>query len=676
MLEEDQELFGEFLEESSDTITKLYETLDGFSSSDDKEESINKIFRGVHTIKGSCIMFGMIKLHEVAHNLESYITPFRNTPETITTEILDYITSEVDKISTLLQSGDEAAIEIDTPPTSIIEEEKQSPSSEIQSDSFIDELIEKSKFFKDYISMFDDLFLGYKKGDKVLFELEGNEDLSKIVQKVEKFGFDTLNTIRLNESSSAYLMYNTQSPLPKESMGILNKLSERDILNWILPPTSRQIEEGEKIPQQELLVIDSEESQADRPKVAEQKRQELIRVPEERINQALDNIWELFLIRNQLSYLIDTNYKWLNKRPEFVRSWELLDSTFESNITELESRTMRMRMSSLKNIYSRLGKVVRTYTRETGKKINFKTEGDKTELDKKVIDMLYDPLVHLIRNSMDHGIESPEARKKNDKPDVGTISISSKVVGSEVIITVADDGKGIDHNKIVKHANEKGLDTSWIKTKEEAIKLIFTPGFSTAQEISAVSGRGVGMDAVVSSVQSIGGDLDVETEVGSGTVFKISLPLSMSVVSALVMNVNNCKIACATSSIVETKRLRFTELKRNSGELFYLDHDTHIPCIQLDKHLYLEHSNPNPLVKKSEVHACMVEVGSRKMALLVDSIDDYSNLVIKPMPKKIPFLPFVNGVSILATGDPIFIFSPHKIIAEFNAKSCTGARDE
>ena len=675
MLEEDDELFGEFLEECTDTISKLYETLDDYQGLEDKEEAINRIFRGVHTIKGSCIMFGMIRLHEVSHNLESYITPLRDSPEKVDAEIVDYITHEMDKISTLLQSGDEASVEIATDSQPSIVEEKVEEDQGDDSDAFIATISSKSQYFGDYITMFDDLFKHYNNKDAVLFELEGNGGFEKILQKTEKFGIEHLNSADLPNQRTAHLMHGTTSPLSREAYELLRKFEEMKIITWIIKPEDVP-SASEKVPVPQKTSVAEVQTAAEPPTQKDQPRQELIRVPEDRINQALDNIWELFLIRNQLSYLINTNYKWLNKNPEFIRSWELLDSTFEGNITELESRTMRMRMSSLKNIYSRLSKIVRSYTRESGKKIIFKTEGDKTELDKKVIDMLYDPLVHLIRNSMDHGVESPEEREASGKPAEGIIHVDAKVIGSEVVITVADDGKGIDPKKVLAHANKKGLDTSWIKTDEEAIKLIFTPGFSTAEQVSAVSGRGVGMDAVISSVQSVGGEVDVETNLGIGSTFKISLPLSMSVVSALVMNVNSCKIACATSAIIETKRLNFSELKMNSGELYYLDHETHIPCIQLDKHIYVEHAKDNPLVKKSEVHACMIEVGSRKIALLIDSIDDYSNLVIKPMPKKIPSLPFVTGVSILATGSPIFIFSPHKMINEFQSNSSSGAIHE
>lgn len=676
MFSEDDELFGEFLEESTDTISKLYDTLDEFLDLEDKTEAINMIFRGVHTIKGSCIMFGMNKLHELSHALETYITPLRDRPEEVTSEIIEYITSEVDKMSTLLQSGDEAEIGKSSPvPPTTSETKEVKP---IQ--NFIEHIISKSQYFKDYIDMFDDLFKGFENSDKVLFELNANENITPIISKIEKFGLDTINTEDCEEGRQVHLIHNIK-PITTEALKIINKFEELKIINWLYDPSKNNTESNmpsgpEETPTKIKEEAPENNSETKNKKNQEVKRQELIRVPEDRINQALDNIWELFLIRNQLSYLIGTNYKWLSKNPEFVRSWELLDSTFESNITELESRTMRMRMSSLKNIYSRLGKVVRTYTKETGKKINFQTTGDNTELDKKVIDMLYDPLVHLIRNSMDHGVEDSATRLALGKSEFGLITIAAQVVGSEVVITVSDNGKGIDHNKILESANEKGLDTSWVKTEDDALKLIFTPGFSTAQEISAVSGRGVGMDAVVTSIQSVGGSVDVETEVGSGSTFKITLPLSMSVVSALVMNVNSCKMACATASIIETKRLKYTELKQNSGELYYLDHDTHIPCIPLDKHLYVEHSKENPLIKKSEVHACMIEIGNRKMALLVDSIDDYSNLVIKPMPKKIPELPFVTGVSILATGAPIFIFSPHKLIAEFHISCCEGEKND
>ncbi|MBF0364165.1 MAG: Hpt domain-containing protein [Oligoflexia bacterium] len=562
----DNEFIKDFYEEAQDILQNIYEMLGKYLESSDKVEALNSIARGVHTIKGSCIMFGMTQLNKVSHDLESYMGTLKPYANEIIQEQVTYILRVVDKMSELLANGDKGSI--------------------------------------------DDLPLAPK--------------LAAISEPVEKIVEKTI----IEEEA-----------VTQEENNIVS------IKNW---------------------KNDKESSTASgngngNGATAVQALTEVIRVPVERVNQALDNIWEIFLIRNQLAYLFGQNSTWLNQHPEFVRSWEFLDSSLETNITELESKTMRMRMASLKSIYQRLSQTLRDYSDRYKKPIKLHLIGEEIELDKKIIDILYEPLIHLLRNACDHGIEEGEERASKNKPLEGNIYLSAKIIGNEVIIEIKDDGQGIDPQKLLKKAKEKGLDVSRIQTEKEAIDIIFLAGFSTATEVSEISGRGVGMDAVRTSIQKMGGTIKVDTNVGSGSVFTLTLPLSMSVVSALVMRVNGQVFASTTNPIIETKIINYSDLNRNGDDLYYMQRNNYIKCIDLKNDIFIQSIDRKSLVKKDDGAICLIEHNGQEIALLVDCIEEYYSLVIKPIPSNAPKIPFVLGVSILATGEPIFIISLTKL---------------
>ena len=263
-------------------------------------------------------------------------------------------------------------------------------------------------------------------------------------------------------------------------------------------------------------------------------RGEVLRIPLKKVNDTLNSIWEIFLIRNQISYLFEKNKVFFKKNYEIFQEWEILDNSLKRNITELESTAMSMRMENMSSLYSRMAKVVREYKKNTAKDIELQAIGEEVELDKKVIDKLGEPLIHLVRNALDHGIEYPDKRKEKNKPTKGKIKLSAYSLSDKVVLKIEDDGKGINPQKIKEKALQMGLDLSHIHSDIDMIHLIFSSGFSTAEMITDVSGRGVGMDAVRKSIQNLGGEIFIDSQVGKGTIFTIELPLSLSVIDSIL----------------------------------------------------------------------------------------------------------------------------------------------
>ena len=382
---------------------------------------------------------------------------------------------------------------------------------------------------------------------------------------------------------------------------------------------------------------------------------ELIRVSLERVQRNFDIISEIFLTRNQLKYLVERLANGDVANDEFFQSWEVLDASLRKSIGELEAVALSMRMTSLKNSFKRMEKTITGYASQSGKHINVRLEGSDTELDKKIVDSLSEPLIHLTRNAMDHGIESDEIRKAAGKPLPANILIAANVVGNEVHICVSDDGKGIDDTAVLTSAKRKGLDVSHIKTKEEAINLIFVPGFSTKDSATDVSGRGVGMDAVRTYVESFGGSISIQTTLGLGSLFTMRLPLGMSLLSSLIASVNGRLVAISLAGVVETAAVNRTLILRNEQRSFYDRNGIFIPCI--DTHEFLFATNKSSDIKQKEVAICVCDTPSGQVALCFDRLLENAEIVLKTLPKVSASLPYLTGVSILPTGEPVFVLS-------------------
>ncbi|MGE4231715.1 MAG: chemotaxis protein CheA [Bacteriovoracia bacterium] len=395
---------------------------------------------------------------------------------------------------------------------------------------------------------------------------------------------------------------------------------------------------------------------------AQNSGSEMLRVPVDRVQRNLDVISEVFLIRNQMTYLVEKYFSGAGADHAFVQAWESLDNSLRRSIGELENVAMSMRMMPITGLFSRMEKTVRAYTEESGKRIQIQKGGEHTELDKKVLDALGEPLIHLIRNAMDHGIESPDARAGAGKPESGTIILSAKVAGNEVIIAVQDDGKGISADKIRQAALAKGIDVSRANDEKSAIDLIFLPGFSTASSVTETSGRGVGMDVVKSAIERLGGSIEIHTKLGKGTTFLIRLPLSMSVIPAIVVRLNEVLYAVGTADIIETRRMSIKEIKMNADEGFIRYRDIFIPCYNLEHvlqgHDTVEHGY------QSSVFICIVRHKDGYIALRVGALENNTEIVVKPMPTLSPHISYVTGISVLPTGHPVFVLSLGRLCRE------------
>ena len=384
-------------------------------------------------------------------------------------------------------------------------------------------------------------------------------------------------------------------------------------------------------------------------------------VGETAINQA-----RLEQIRNNMDWAIDNGTFLLEEgdqnQTKIREAWErnvtLLSETQESLlqimahsdriIRELQDQVMNVRMVPIGTLFNAFQRLVRDAARNTGKQIRLDIQGEGTELDKTIVEQLSNPFKHLIRNSIDHGIEMPDIRQARGKSPQGTITLNAFHKEGSIQIEIKDDGGGIDANKILAIARKKGVVAADEElTDDESVRLIFRAGFSTAKAVSDLSGRGVGMDVVRRDIEALRGQIDIQTQVGEGSVFRIKLPLTMAIIDGMLVGVGDNVFIVPLLSIVESLRPRRRHIKsvQNQGELIEVRGE-YIPLVRLYQLFHMQPKTTDP----SKALVVIVENGGRKACLLVDEAIDQRQSVIKSLEDNFWQVPGVSGATILSDG--------------------------
>lgn len=345
-----------------------------------------------------------------------------------------------------------------------------------------------------------------------------------------------------------------------------------------------------------------------------------VRVDIEKLDTLMNLMGELVINKVRLEQIGQTH-----RLSELTETLEQMDRV----TTDLQNIVMKVRMVPVSQVFNRFPRMVRDVTKELNKEINLTIEGEDTELDRTVIDEIGDPIMHLLRNSLDHGIEMPDEREAKGKPRIGEVGLIARHEGNNVVIMVTDDGKGIDPNVIRRLAVEKGLFTQEeVDSMEDsdAVRIVFLPGFSTAKKISDISGRGVGMDVVKSKIESLSGHVDVETHVNEGSVFKIKLPLTLAIIQAMLVQVQQEMYAIPLASIDSTLSIQPNDISTvQNNEVIVLRGEI-IPIIRMEETLMVPHLN-----NTTELFVVVVHAGDSKAGIVVDKLIGQQEIVIKTL---------------------------------------------
>jgi two-component system chemotaxis sensor kinase CheA len=372
-----------------------------------------------------------------------------------------------------------------------------------------------------------------------------------------------------------------------------------------------------------------------------------IRVDLDKVDRVVNMVSELVITQSMLTQQMDENLR--ARYTELVRGLEVLAQTTRG----LQDSVMAIRAQPVKSVFSRMPRLVRELATKTGKKIKLETIGENTEIDKTVIEQLSDPLTHMIRNSADHGIEDPEKRKSRGKPEIGTIRLSAEQAGGNILIIVEDDGNGINRERVLQLARDKGLVAPDITPTDEQIdQLIFAPGFSTADAVSDISGRGVGMDVVLSNIKKIGGSVHVRSWTGKGSRVTLRLPLTLAVLDVMLVKVGESPYVVPLSSIVETMQCSGAIFERvpSGGQVLQVRGE-YVQVIDVAQRFGM-HSNKAP--DERFVVLCESE-GSQKVALVVDDIIGQQQVVIKSLEENFEQVEGIAGGTILGDGNVALI---------------------
>lgn len=663
---------GKFVEESLDNINDLEEALFLLEKDMTNSEIIERIFRAMHSLKGGGAMFGFNHLSEFTHHLETVFDLVRNDKLKIDHDIISLTFEAIDQIKHLLQIGDlsdESDIAHQNAFIKRIEAVSKSGGTdsgqgEGSTESVQEEADDGSKTFLISIKPNSDILRNGTNPFYLLDDLHAMGTARVLAFKDEVPDLDQfqpvsnyckwqviLNTSEsVNEIKDVFIFVEDECEIDIQQLNVGN-ISGSDTLEKAIsqalndqkPLTKAQIEsvvDGS-------LPEDKEKKETKRKVQLKEHKISSIRVNSTKIDELVNLVSELVTIQAQLNL-----YAEKDGRNDIVAlaeniqklSRQLRDNAFEISLIPLQSELMRFQ------------RLVRDLSKELNKEIDFVIEGGDIELDKNIIEHLTDPLLHIIRNSVDHGIEMPEERIKNGKSPKGTIIFKAFYSGASVIVQVIDDGKGIDPEFIRSKAIAKGLIADNVElSRKEIFDLVFLSGFSTKDVVSDVSGRGVGMDVVKKKIGEIRGEVSLDSEVGKGTTLTLELPLTLSIIDGLLVNVTNNQYVIPIANIEKIHAVENV----NFGTSF-----NHVVTIEDDQYPYIDlrETFGAEAVHKGSEQLILVKFESRKVGLLVDQVIGEYQTVVKPLGRFLKKQENISGASIMGDGTISLVIDTNRLI--------------
>ncbi len=633
-----KEIVESFLVETKEILEKLDLNLIELENRPDDDELLNDIFRSFHTIKGTSGFLGLNKLTQVTHRCEDILNKLRRGEAVLTTELSDGIILAYDKIKELLYSIE----------TNLNEDVSVDETVDVLT-NLINALGGGNIEIKPVAEQKSE-----KKNEKDKASAKSKKvERKKVVSKKKKNGFKVV------KKSPAKKITKILEPTRAESKNIdkpkentEEKITE---VNGELP------KEGSKDEFKIEKTIQESSSKDNTLNNFIKKTENTIRVDVERLDELLNIASELVLGRNRLSQ-VNSEFALEYEGTKFSR--DLADATKQIDLmtNELQLVVMKTRMVKIGKVFNRFPRLVRDLARETNKQVNLEIKGEDTELDKTLIEEINDPLVHLIRNSVDHGIEPPDKRTELGKDSNGTIRLSAEQEGNQIIITIEDDGKGIDPDIIKEKAISKGLlsrEKSKELSKQDIYNLIFLPGFSTAEVVTNVSGRGVGMDVVKTNVTKLRGIISIESVVGNGTKIIVKLPLTLAIIPGMFVKVNSEIIVIPLNSVIEAFRVHIEDIHTINGNEVIRRRDSVIPLVSIDSLLY---GNSQEMNKKIWQNVVVVGLAEKRFGIKVDELLGQKEVVIKSLGTYLGNVNGIAGSTIMGDGTVVMIIDISELI--------------
>jgi two-component system chemotaxis sensor kinase CheA len=655
-----------FLAEAQEYLQGLNSALLELEHNPSDRETVQEMFRAAHSLKGMSATMGYQLLANLTHQMENVLDLLRQGTLQADRNVANLLFESLDLLETLLERLDEpdSCIEqVDRLVTklggacdgNLETEEEPIPNQQaftLNLDEFEKELIragcaggDRARHLE--VELDASCLLKSVRAYMVFKALEKYGHVIKAmpsVQELEEEQFDsTFHVVLLTKASDETVK--AELLQIAEVAGI--KL--QDVQEDVSVPSDAGI-----VQQAQVVTTagnDEGKENSESRKNIKRTAEKTIRVETDKLDKLINLVGELVVNRTRVVELGKVDVM-----AELASAVEQLDRI----TTDLQSSVMKLRMVPIKQVFDRFPRMVRDLSQEKGKKVNLVIFGEETELDRSIVNQIGDPLVHLLRNSVDHGIEPPGERVSIGKPEEGTVRLEARHEGSYVLIRVSDDGRGMDAERMRQKAVQKGLISSAEAQRmsdEDAIRLIFKNGFSTADQVTDISGRGVGMDAVKTVIESMNGNVDVKTDPGKGTRFYVRLPLTLAIIKALLVEVAGEIYAIPIETIRENLYVAPEDIKTVQGEEVINLRNEVLPLIHLDKVLGMKSKYTDEVLS-----VVVVEAGDRKTGLVVDVLLGQQEIVIKSLSKAVEGIQGVAGATVLGNGRVALILDISNLI--------------
>jgi len=632
-MDEFQEILQDFLVESFELVEKLDEDLVELENNPTDLDLLNGIFRVAHTVKGASSFLNFDILTHLTHHMEDVLNKARHGDLVITPDIMDVVLESIDLMKALLETIRDTSADAGIDVSGCVarldkvsggDGNVESPVSEEVALEEPEEVVEESQDEPDYDNMDDSEI-----EDEIerLLQQRQAEDKAKREAKIAA-GEKVLAAPPEVDAKEE------EKPAPKEEVKATPKPAPA--------PTPAPVKE------------DHEEDFGDDPKAAAPAKrapatvEQTIRVDVKRLDHLMNLIGELVLAKNRLMKIneeVEERYE----GEEFLEELNQVVSIVSLVTTDLQIAVMKTRMLPIGKVFNKFPRMIRDLSRELNKKIELVLAGEDTELDKSIVEEIGDPLVHIIRNSCDHGIETPADRAAKGKDENGTIGLKAYNEGNQIVIQIDDDGKGLDADMLRKKSLEKGI----ISEKEadnmsdkEAFTLIFKPGFSTAASVTSVSGRGVGMDVVKTNIEKLNGIIDIDSEMDVGTSMKLKIPLTLAIIQALLVGVQEEYYAIPLASVLETVRISRDEIYTVEGRSVMRLRDDVLSLVHIGDIFEVERI----LDASDHAYVVVLGLGTSKIGLIVDTLVGQEEIVIKSLGDYLKGIDGIAGATIRGDG--------------------------